>query len=282
MKRNLVITATLIFVLILIPFTWKESINFNQKIDHQKIANFFVILFTFSGTIATLYYTYKQYKLSETQVKPEIYPLRRQIFEMIDINFTEDENEGPVNTITTINYSANENDTPFKEKQGGYFGNVFLIENIGYGIAKDIQYKWLYDKNEVEELINGIYYLTPNDKPNDIFYLKPNNQTSIYLPSEYFSCCGSKLFENYESSVFSNRDYMQLTSLINKTPSQFNVKMENEILKWQEENFPKIRPKISLELTYSDVQGNNYKNIFDIKVSGVAESVILECELNKL
>ncbi len=103
MKRNIIILAILILILIFLSFMWNESIKLNEKVNHQKITNFFIILFTFSGTIATIYYTYKQYKLSESKLKPEIYPIRMQFFEMIDINFPIDGNEQEIEYTITNN-----------------------------------------------------------------------------------------------------------------------------------------------------------------------------------
>ena len=62
-----------------------------------------------------------------------------------------------------------------------------LIENIGVGIAKNVNFKWVYNVSEVKELIKGKYYLTPSDTYKNVEYLSPGKSTSIILPSEYLS-----------------------------------------------------------------------------------------------
>lgn len=262
MKRKKYIKAfpiALIFLSIVVAFLWNERIDFKNKINDQKIANFFVTVFTIIGTIATIFYTIKQYKLSElvnrTSIKPDIFP-KSYFFKM--------EDDGSPLEIRGI--APNLYLTHAMRLKHDF---ALLIENIGVGIAKNLKFKWIFNISEVEALIKGTYYLTPGDKSKDIDYLGPSKSISIELPSEYLSCCGPKLFDKFETKFFSNEDTLNLPK-----PSSRNI--EDEITKWEEATYPKVRPELFLELTYTDVQDFQYQKVFKTKVTGISNIVTFE------
>lgn len=253
------IPIALVFLLIVVAFLWNEKIDFKNKINDQKIANFFVTVFTIIGTIATIFYTIKQYKLSElvnrTSIKPDLYP-KSYFFKMED-----DESPLEIAGIDSNLYLTHA--VRLKHDFD------LLIENIGVGIAKSVKFKWVFNISEVEELIKGTYYLTPGDNVKSIDHLGSAKSISIELPSEYLSCCGPKLFDKFETKFFSNEDTLNL-------PKPSSRKIEEEITKWKEATYPKVRPELFLELTYTDVQNFQYQKIFKTKVTGISNIVTFE------
>lgn len=246
-----IVIILIIFVTLLVLFLWKEQLYISHKIDDQKITNFFVCLFTAVGTIATIFYTIKQHELAElvnrTTIKPDLYP-QNYFFQMVDDDQTLNINGIKPNLFLTHAYG-------FKS------GHKLLIKNIGVGIAKDIEIEWLYDISKVKELIEGIYYLTPDDKQPYIPFLNPNNETGISLPSRYLSCCGPKLFGKFKQNFFSNKETFDFN------PSSYYIQRELE--EWKNENFPKVRPPLVLKIKYSDVQGFEYVKNFETMVTGI-------------
>lgn len=230
----------------------------NHKINDQKISNFFVSLFTAIGTIATIFYSIKQYKLSElvnrTSIKPDIYP--KSYF----LRMEDDEEPIDIAGIEPNLYLTH--GTAFAHD------HKLMIKNIGVGIAKNIKIKWLYDKVEVESLIRGKYYLTPNDKQNVIQYLNPNMETDIKLPHEYLSCCGNKLFNKFDTEYFSNKETFTVEPSSEPTKTIFK--------NWKKQTYPQKRPDLKLEIKYSDAQNFEYTKTFDTEVKGLHEVVMLD------
>lgn len=250
-----IVAFTIAVVILMVLFLWREKIDFNFRINDQKITNFFVCAFTLIGTIATLFYTVKQYKLSElvnrTAIKPELYPT--------DYVFLMEDDEEPLD---------------FGEAKGLYLthasslkpGTKLSIKNIGVGIAKDIRVEWIYDVYQVEKLIKGVYHFTPDDKQSIIPFLNPSNEVSIALPSKYLSCCGPKLFKKFENKYFSNVEDLKLP---------FNKHTQKLVDKWKDEMFPKLRPRLKLKLSFQDSQGYAYVKEFNAQVSGIANMILL-------
>lgn len=150
-------------------------------------------------TALTVYLLYKQnqQQLDDRKAasQPDLYPEQFQLI-------TKDESKNEVYT-----YSENkmftlrpkfQNTTENPEKQYTYSFAVKLF-NIGLGAAKQIKIKWLYDKKEVYEYVEGIYNLA---KPNanvtelrsdgeNLDFISPNNSALIIFPRYYVNCLGS-------------------------------------------------------------------------------------------
>lgn len=258
LNRYIIVTLTLSVILLIVAFSWNEKVDFNYKINDQKIANFFVCVFTIIGTIATIFYSIKQYKLSElvnrTSIKPDLFP-KSYTFQMVD-----DENPVEISYLKRNLYLTHA--MGLDDDQG------LLIENIGVGVAKTVNYKWIFNTSEVMELIKGTYYLTPNGTRKVIEYLEPTKSISISLPIEYLSCYGPKLLNKFETKFFSNEDTLNL-------PRHSGI-IKTEMTEWVEATYPKTRPELFLELTYKDSQDFQYKKIFKTKVSGIHNFVLFE------
>jgi hypothetical protein len=248
-KYPFIITLTVICIMI--AFFWNEKLDRTKRINDQKVTNFFITVFTAIGTIATIVYTIKQYKLSElinrTSIKPDIYP-QGNMFEIID----DDEPlsiEGLENLfLTHVSFLKPELN--------------FSIKNAGIGIAKNVTISWIYNLDEVKMLIKNIYHPTPNDSSIPTPYLHPNTDMKIQLPNSYLSCYGPKLFKGYdEATYFSNENSNLPLPTSEPTLSRF--------LRWKDENFPKKRPRLLLEIKYDDVQNFKYTKTFETKVIGV-------------
>ena len=257
MKKYInVFQIALVFLLIVVAFLWNEKIDFRYKINDQKIANFFVTVFTIIGTIATIFYTIKQYKLSElvnrTHIKPDLLP------KLCVLSMKDDER--------SREFAGRELYLTYPTFEHG-FG--LMIENIFVGTAKNIKIKWVFNKLEVEELIEGVYWLTPQENTKDLEYLGSAKLMSVKLPSEYLSCCGSKLFEKLEMKYIYNENVFNFS----KT---FRSKKEEEMTKKEESKYPKPRPELFLEITYTDVQDFQYHKVFKTKVTGISNAVIFE------
>lgn len=252
MNKYKLIIFIVIITLILgfgIAFFWNETINLQLKINDQKVANYFITLFTIFGTITTLYVSYKQYDLARianlSSIKPDLF-IKPTSIKMDDFE-SNDELLGLVR-ITCASVIGN---------------NMGIeVENKGLGTAKNINYKWIYDKDSVEELIKGFYELTANVEYRCIYYIKPGSVESIKLPHEYFSCYGAKSIERFEEKVLTNIPMSKTEFLIR------NDLNKRVYLNYLEETFPKVRPSLVLEITYTDVQDNKYSKSFSASIIG--------------
>ncbi len=248
-KKHFSTYLILIFVvLISVFFLWNEKLSIREKINDQKISNYFVTIFTAVGTLATIYYTTKQYSLSKeahkASIKPDIYP------EEVHCKMTDLQG-------STKQFNMSVAEVVFPDAG-------LLIKNTGIGIAKKIQIKWDYDVSEVQRMISDIYIMTPDDKQNLIEYLNPDCTHPITLPLEYLSCFGIKLFEKYQNKMAGNVDYLEFRK---KT---HNSQIHKEIDDWRNKNYPETRPELNLIISYSDTQLNFYQKKFISEITFLA------------
>jgi uncharacterized membrane protein len=164
------------FIVLIIVFLWKEKIDFSQKINDQKVSNFFVTVFTTLGAIATIYYAAKQYKLQHaTSVEPEVVP------------------------FGTLKFKLSERLSYFLAKENAELPQL-SIQNFGPGVARNIKIKWEYDSQEFFKPVQVRIESMDDFKnmPRIIFYqyefsgfyihhLAPDKIKKIELPIGYFS-----------------------------------------------------------------------------------------------
>jgi hypothetical protein len=256
-KHKQSIVVGLILLVLVFLFLWREKLTLKAPINDQKVTNFFITAFTAVGTLATTLYTIRQYRLStlsqRTAIKPEIYPLTG-MFKMQDAEEPLEIEGIEAGLYLTHPY-------PIKDNKKLY------IKNLGVGLAKNISATWIFDKKEVESLIQGVYYITPDDKPKVIPFLSSTDSADISSPHAYLSCCGPRLFTHLEHKYFSNTAELDL-----HMPQGH---LQAQLLEWKDETFGKKRPSLTLRIKYSDIQDHEYIRDFNTEVTGVLNFVTL-------
>jgi hypothetical protein len=225
----LIYIVPLLFIGLTIIFLWKEKLDLHSKINDQKVTNFFITVLTSVGTIFSVYYLKRQVEETnlgrKTSIIPDIMP-EDAVFEVTEDNLPSLATGSDLPGISIKNLT---NDS--------YHINLL---NIGVGIAKNIEAKWLYNREEVLAQSNNIYYNSYFDEPFFISFLKPSRYGLISPSMLYMTCCGPKL----------NHDFLDI--------------MDDHIV-------PK--PDLSLYLKYYDLQDNLYEKTFKVRVDAVTDRV---------
>jgi len=147
---------------------------------------------------------------------------------------------------------------------------VFL-ENIGYGIANKVRYQWDFDfKKAIKilcELDNELNYQIRNDE----------NSVIITKNGEYFShyqfdnlSRGNKIDFIKPENLRSNKKPSTIPMIITSIHMDYVLiknKMDIEICKRFEHEEFKHFPKPKLTITYEDIAGKKYKNIYKFDLS---------------
>lgn len=237
--KIILILFTIFTLILTFSFFRGEHIDFNCKINDEKIGNFFTALGSVAAIIS-IYFLYKQ--LGEIQdarrasQQSDIYPSFTQFIVKDEYNFSAfAENEKPV-----LRIYRNE-PTHLEQTIRPYIE----LHNIGFGAAKNISLKWDYNKNEIIKLIKDVYYYNENTtkEKEEIDFVQADGKFNIKIPSFYLICCGEQL----------NQSYLDTIEPIDEKP----------------------KPKIQLEINYQDTQNNHYNKIFDISVEAFLHIVDL-------
>lgn len=174
MKKATRILVLFTIILIML-FLWEEleNLNFNEKINDDKIANFFT---SFGGVIVavSLYYFYEQ--LIAVNL-PDLY------FSSAMFNITEKE-------------SVFENKKSLKflqilDEKISDLNSYFVLHNTGTGTCKNISIKWIYDLEEIKKIIQNDYQYFPRfvAESQQLSFIESNGKTQIEIPEFYFYCC---------------------------------------------------------------------------------------------
>lgn len=176
----------IIFTIILIVlFLWEEveTLDINQKINDDKIANFFT---SFSGVIVaiSLYYLYKQ--LIEGN-HPDLY-ISSTIF-----NVTEKESIYANKRSLNFHQIIDEKITDIN--------SYFVLHNTGTGTCKNVSICWIYNMAEIKELIQDDYFYFPifSTEKQQLSFIESNGKIQIEIPKFYFYSCAPKLNFNRDN-----------------------------------------------------------------------------------
>jgi len=259
----LIILGITPFVLLLIPFLWKESedLSLSKKINHEKFADFFTSILTLYGTIGAIYLASKQNKIAENNneavIKPDLIP-EKSSFKMEDF---------PKRAEASLEkLSPWVIPKPILENS-----NVGLkVKNMGVGMARKISIEWKFDKAEVDKKIQGVY-LPQNGSLITIPEAIGSSETKFLpLPNSYLSCCGPRL--NKEHSPLSNIPFF---------PKEIEKDIPNEFVEAMKKYQPDLKPALSLILSYEDIQGRECTKEYDVALSGYVSELSLDFSLKK-
>lgn len=174
MKKTTYILVLFTIILITL-FLWgeTENLNFTQKINDDKIGNFFT---SFGGVIVaiSLYYFYEQ--LIAVNL-PDLY------FSSALFNVTEKEsiyeNKKDLNFLQIIDEKISE------------FNSYFIIHNTGTGTCKNITIKWIYEIEEIKKIIKDDYQYFPRfvTESQKLSFIESNGKIHVEIPKFYFYCC---------------------------------------------------------------------------------------------
>jgi hypothetical protein len=225
--KKLVIVAIVVFCLLTFAFLWKEHFDLSTTINADKI-NAYATSLAAIFTAITVFLLYKQNKqqIKETKAasQPDLFPGELNIY-------TEDTTMPPLSTTGEINsypqfyYYSNE---PIKTKD--ISPRVFIdLHNVGFGVAKNIKVKWIYDKEEVQKYFIDVYKVKGYDLGKTEFdFIAADKSIKLEIPEDYMRCFGRLLNRNVPGGE------------------------------------PNQKPKANLELKYLDIHNEPYTKEFEL------------------
>jgi hypothetical protein len=224
--RNTLIIILFSILFVSVFFFWNESFSLSQKINDQKFGNFFSVIGAFA-TATSIFLLYRQVKEMQedrkASNKPDLYPETTYYDILLLESFHDRELHDILLKRTT-------------QEDGENFENHINIFNIGLGTAKEIEFEWLFNKSEIENLIKGKYYYNDNEiaKNQHINFLLANNKVPIDPPYFYLKCCG----------IDFNKKEIPTRELADVTKSD--------------------KPKLQLKITYKDIYNHLISKSFDV------------------
>jgi hypothetical protein len=224
MKRTTYILV-LFTIFLIILFLWGEFeyLNFKQKIDDDKIANFFT---SFGGVIVaiSLYYFYEQ--LIAVNL-PDLY------FSSAMFNVTEKqsvfENKKALKFLQILDEKVSE------------LNSYFVLHNNGTGPCKNISIKWIYDLDEIKKIIQDNYQNFPRfvTESQNLSFIESNGKIQIEIPEFYFYCCAPEL-------NFNESNHSELAKKL-MNGEELKPKLNAEIIYYDSRNNKKIK-KFKVEI----------------------------------
>jgi hypothetical protein len=174
MKKTIYILVLFTIILTTL-FLWGEIENliFIQKINDDKIANFFT---SFGGVIVaiSLYYFYKQVIAVNL---PDLY------FSSALFNVTEKksiyENKKDLKFLQII------------DEKNSELNSYFILHNTGTGTCKNITIKWIYDIEEIKKIVKEDYQYFPIfvTESQKLSFIESNGKIHVKIPEFYFYSC---------------------------------------------------------------------------------------------
>lgn len=215
-------------ILLLISFLWGEvrNLSFSEKINHEKISDFFTC---FGGVVValSLYYFYEQLKDMRSINQPDL-------------------NIGSATFNVTEEYRSYYNKKTLKFRQIldnniSEFDSYFPLHNTGLGTCKNISIKWIYDLKAIFDIVNNNYIVYPiiDTESQHISFLESNGKIQIEIPEFYFYCCAPEF--------------------------NFNLTNHHELAK-KLLNGEGLYPKLNLEIKYSDIKNEEIIKKFSVEI----------------
>jgi hypothetical protein len=234
MKQTTYILIIFTIVLIII-FFWGEieSLSFEQKIDDDKVGNFFT---SFGGVVVaiSLYYFYEQLKEMKSVNQPDL-----NISSAI-LNVTEE--IGVIYNKKTLKFRQ------ILDNKVSDLNSYFQLHNTGLGTCKNISIKWIYDLKKIKEILQDNYENFPIfiTESQYLSFLESNGKVQIEIPEFYFYCCAPEF--------------------------NFNEKNHSELAKKliQGED---LQPKLNVEVKYYDIKNVEIIKNFKVEVQAVNNTI---------
>ncbi len=132
--------------------------------------------------------------------------------------------------------------TIYNEKVKPYI----TLHNIGLGAAKNIRIEWKYDLEAVENFIKETYNYDKKQRTESehLDFLPANSKIQIKIPYFYLNCYGEFLNQSISMVLLTQEDVM--------------------------------KPLLSLEISYQDIQDNIVKKTFNVKISAFEQDLNLK------
>lgn len=193
-------------IILIVIFLWEEleNLNLNEKINDDKVANFFT---SFGGVIVavSLYYLYEQLI---TASLPDLY-LNSVIFNVTERNGIL-ENKKSLKFLQIIDEKVSD------------LNSYFILHNTGTGTCKNISIKWLYDLEEIKKIIQNDYEYFPRfvSESQKLSFIESSGKVQIEIPEFYFYCCAPEF-------NFNQNNHSELSQkLLNGEELKPNLKAE--------------------------------------------------------
>jgi hypothetical protein len=235
--RKFILPLSIAAIIFIALFFWNETLSNRLKINDQKISNFFTII----GSLATatsIFLLYRQIREMQedrkASNKPDLYP-EVTTYQMLTLSGLRPNALLDIIATRTDSEDGNVNDRFLK------------IFNIGLGTAKEIEFEWIYNLQEVLRIIEGKYYFNPEEIPKNsrINFLSANSHAQIDIPYTYFKCCATSL----------NKKEIPTSEQIDVTKSD--------------------KPRLNLKILYRDIYNHSFSKLFDVIVHANYEMVTL-------
>ncbi|OMQ09505.1 hypothetical protein BXU01_17965 [[Flexibacter] sp. ATCC 35103] len=224
MKKTTYILVLFTIILIVL-FLWQEleTLDIKQKINDDKLANFFT---AFGGIIVaiSLYFFYEQLIAGNS---PDLY------FSSVVFNVTEGE-------------SIYENKKSLKffqiiDEKISDLNSYFVLYNTGTGTCKNILIKWIYDLEEIKKIIKNDYQYFPifSTESQQLSFIESNGKIQIEIPEFYFYSCAPEF-------NFNEKNHSELAKKLIKG-EELKPKLNVEITYYDSRNNKKTK-KLKLEI----------------------------------
>lgn len=226
----------IIFTIFLtILFFWGElgNLSFEQKIDDDKIGNFFT---SFGGVVVaiSLYYFYEQLKEMKSVNQPDL-NISSAIF----------------NVTEGIGVLYNKKNLKFRQildNKVSDLNSYFQLHNTGLGTCKNISIKWIYDLEKIKEILQDNYENFPIfiTESQHLSFLESNGKFQIDIPEFYFYCCAPEF-------NFNEKNHSELAKKL--------IKGED------------LQPKLNVEIKYYDIKNDEIIKNFKVEVQAVNSTI---------
>lgn len=235
-NRRLILITVLILVLV-VAFFWKETLSLGDKINHEKVSSFFSILAAVF-TSFTLFLLIKQTTLQRQSTANDSMPhlfVKNVEFEVDEYKQTEDARS----VFQLWPLDKNERIIP-KEKRNYFDGGDRYIQviNVGKGVALNVSARWNFSEKVVVDIVGADYdWEFWDERSSFTDYIMPNTYSPLISPSILHSSLYSKIYQ-----------------------------LPTEKRPFKAEHILKPIP-IELWLKYCDIHNNVYEKVFEVDVS---------------
>ena len=180
--KLLTIVFCIIITIVIVIFCNDENIDTTKKVNDQKLANLFAIIFSSVGTFAAILFSQKQIDFAAASIKPDIFPNT--------VSFVIRESSNPIGFVE----STDNPEFIFPTKNTDKKSRIALeLINKGVGTAKNIKIKWLFDNIEVRNIVEERYSIPPIPEKLKDDYIVSGASGKFDLPRQYLPCCGPKV-----------------------------------------------------------------------------------------
>ena len=234
MKKTTYILIIFTIILIIL-FLWDEieNLSLNQRINDDKMSNFFT---SFGGVVVaiSLYYFYEQLKEMKSVNLP-------------DLNIS----SATFNVTEQIGHLYNKKVLKFRQILDNKVSDInsyFQLHNTGLGTCNNITIKWKYDIDEIKKILNDEYENFPIfiSESQHLSFLEPNGSVQIEIPEFYFYCCAPQY-------NFNENNHQELAKKIAKGED--------------------LQPKLNVEINYYDIKNDLITKNFKVEVQAVNNTI---------